>query len=191
MMRIPFGSLPSMSALFLDYINDWSRVREFYPQDYSLESVVSFARQRPVLDRAHRERLCMALEAQQRQWGGNPSSLKKFEAGAVAVICGQQPGLFTGPNYTILKAITAIKLARALNDRGATAVPIFWIAAEDHDYQEIEWAALLDRDSGLQQGRVDLSNPESRPSAWLELRDDVVEAISTCLRGLPESEFQS
>src|SRR5437867_12777728 len=114
MMRIPFGSLPSMSALFLDYINDWSRVRQFYPQDYSLESIVSFARQRPVLDRAHRQRLCTALEAQQRQWGGELSSVEKFEAGAVGVICGQQPGLMSGLHYPNLKAITAIKLARAL-----------------------------------------------------------------------------
>src|SRR2546425_5619871 len=111
MMRIPFGSLPPMSALFLDYINDWSRVRQFYPQDYSLESIVSFARQRPVLDRAHRQRLCTALEAQQRQWGGELSSVEKFEAGAVAVIFGQQPGLFTGPPYTILKARKGNKLA--------------------------------------------------------------------------------
>ena len=179
-----------MSALFLDYINDSSRVREFYRQDYSLEAVVSFARQRPALDRAHRETLCTVLDAQQRQWGANPSSVEKLRAGAVAVICGQQPGLFTGPNYTILKAITAIKLARALGDRGVTAVPIFWIAAEDHDYQEIEWAAILDRDSALQQVRVNLSNPESRPSAWLGLGDDVVDAISNCLTKLPESEFQ-
>src|SRR6059036_769386 len=191
MMRIPFGSLPSMSALFLDYINDLSRVREFYRQDYSLEAVVSFARQRPALDRAHRETLCTVLDAQQRQWGANPSSVEKLRAGAVAVICGQQPGLFTGPHYTILKAITAIKLARALNDRGATAVPIFWIAGEDHDYQEIESAAFLDRDSGVQQVRIDLANPESRPSAWLELGEDVAEAIPACLRRLPESEFQS
>ena len=179
-----------MSALFLDYINDSSRVREFYRQDYSLEAVVSFARQRPALDRAHRETLCTVLDAQQRQWGANPSSVEKLRAGAVAVICGQQPGLFTGPNYTILKAITAIKLAQALGDRGVTAVPVFWIAAEDHDYQEIEWAAILDRDSALQQVRVNLSNPESRPSAWLGLGDDVVDAISNCLTKLPESEFQ-
>src|SRR5438046_8102963 len=84
MMRIPFGSLPSMSALFLDYINDSSRVREFYRQDYSLEAVVSFARQRPALDRAHRETLCTVLDAQQRQWGANPSSVEKLRAGAVA-----------------------------------------------------------------------------------------------------------
>src|SRR5207249_7164364 len=51
--------------------------------------------------------------------------------------------------------------------------------------------ALLDRDSSVQQVRVDLSNPESRPSAWLELREDVADAIASCLRALPESEFQS
>src|SRR5437773_2230021 len=190
MMRIPCVSLPSRSALCLDYINGSSRGREFYRQDYSLEAVVSFARQRPALDRAHRETLCTVLDAQQRQWGANPSSVEKLRAGAVAVICGQQPGLFTGPNYTILKAITAIKLARALGDRGVTAVPVFWIAAEDHDYQEIEWAAILDRDSALQQVRVNLSHPEPRPSAWLGLDDDVVDAISNCLTKLPESEFQ-
>src|SRR5215510_7342679 len=190
MMRIPFGSLPSMSALFLDYINDLSRVREFYGQDYSLEAVVSFARQRPALDRAHRETLCTVLEAQQRQWGASPSSVEKLRAGAVAVICGQQPGLFTGPNYTILKAITAIKLARALGDRGVTAVPVFWIAAEDHDYQEIEWAAVLDRDSAVHQVRVNLANDEGMPSGWLSLKDDVSGAVSNLMESLPDSEFR-
>ena len=56
-------------------------------------------------------------------------------------------GLFTGPNYTILKSLTVIKLAKALDAMGVPAVPVFWIAAEDHDYQEIESASVLDRDS--------------------------------------------
>src|SRR5260370_498760 len=116
MMRIPFGSLPSMSALFLDYVNDWKRVRNFYPQDYSIDSVISFARERPPLDSAHRETLCAALAAQQKQWGGNPSSVERLRAGAVAIISGQQPGRFTRPNYTILKASTVITLARDLSE---------------------------------------------------------------------------
>src|SRR5262245_53049836 len=162
MMRIPFGSLPSMSALFLDYVTTWERVRTFYPQHYSVESIVAFARQRQALSVRHREQLCAALS-------GDATSLKKLASGAVAVITGQQPGLFTGPNYTILKATTAVKLASALEANGVEAVPVFWVAAEDHDYQEIESASVLDRDSTLVHMRVDLSNPDSSPVGGLNL----------------------
>src|SRR2546423_10078204 len=162
MMRIPFGSLPSMSTLFLDYVTDWARLRKFYPQSYSVESIAAFARQRPLLDSVHRERLCASL-------AGDPASIKKLAEGAVAVITGQQAGLFTGPNYTILKALTVVKLARVLNDAGVHAVPVFWIAAEDHDYQEIEWAAVLDRDSAVREFRVSLANEQGMPSGWLSL----------------------
>src|SRR5262245_16763305 len=140
MKRIPFGSLPAMSALFLDYVTDWTRVRRFYPQSYAVESIADFARQRPAIAANQRDRLCASLS-------GDPNSIKKLAAGAVAIITGQQPGLFTGPNYTILKALTVIKLAKALDNLGSPAVPVFWIAAEDHDYQEVESASVLDRDA--------------------------------------------
>jgi uncharacterized protein YllA (UPF0747 family) len=189
-LRISFRNLPSMSALFLDYVNDWNRVRNFYARNFSLEAVVSFARQRAPLDPAHRQILSSALAAQQKHWGGDVNAVEKLDAGAVAVISGQQAGLFTGPNYTVLKAITAIKLAKALSESGVPAVPVFWIAAEDHDYQEIEWAALLDRDSVVREFRVNLANTESRPSAWLSLSDDVSEVISRLVDSSPESEFR-
>ena len=179
-----------MSALFLDYVNDWNRVRNFYPLNYSLESVASFARQRSPLDSTHRQILSTALAAQQKHWGGDANAVEKLAAGAVAVISGQQAGLFTGPNYTVLKAITVIKLAKALSGAGVPAVPVFWVAAEDHDYQEIEWAAMLDRDSAVCEFRVNLSNTESRPSGWLLLNDDVSEVISKFVDSSPESEFR-
>src|SRR5215472_2626763 len=178
MMRISFGSLPSMSALFLDYVNSWDHVRNFYPQNYSIESVVSFARGRKPLDARHREALATALAAQQKHWGGELSGINKLAAGAVAVITGQQAGLFSGPNYTILKALTVIKLARAINEAGVSAVPVFWIAAEDHDYQEIESATVLDRDSAVRHFRVNLANDQGMPSGWLSLNDDVFVTIS-------------
>jgi uncharacterized protein YllA (UPF0747 family) len=183
MMRIPFGSLPSMSVLFLDYVTSWQRVRNFYQQDYSVDAIAAFARQRPILDARHREQLCSALS-------GDPSSIKKLAAGAVAVITGQQPGLFTGPNYTVLKAVTAIKLAKRLGAAGIPAVPVFWVAAEDHDYQEIESASILDRDSRITHVRIDLSNPDSSPVGWLSLGGDVSDAVAMFLSRLPDSEFQ-
>ena len=184
MMRIPFASLPSMSALFLDYVSDWSRVQKFYPQPYSVESIAAFARECKPLDRVHRDRLCAGL-------AGDKTSIEKLAAGAVTVITGQQASLFAGPMYTILKAATAIKLAKALDAAGVPAVPVFWVAAEDHDYQEIESAFVLDRDSALSHVRVDLSNPESAPVGWLSLGNDVAEAISKTLASLPASEFQA
>jgi uncharacterized protein YllA (UPF0747 family) len=183
MMRIPFASLPSMSALFLDYVSDWTRVRQFYPQPYSVESIAQFARQRRPLDRGHRERLCAGLS-------GDKAAIEKLAAGAAAVITGQQAQLFAGPNYTIFKALTAVKLAKALDAAGVPAVPVFWVAAEDHDYQEIETTFILDRDSRLSQIRVDLSNDAASPAGWLTLRADVSEAIAAALGGLPESEFR-
>jgi uncharacterized protein YllA (UPF0747 family) len=137
----------------------------------------------------HRERLCRTLAEQQRSWGGSAAAVEKLANGAVAVVAGQQPSLLTGPNYTILKAITAIKLARALNDAGLPTVPVFWIAAEDHDYEEIQSATVLNKESNLQKFRVDLSNAESSPVGWLSLRDDVKAVVAECLSVLPQSEF--
>ncbi len=58
--------------------------------------------------------------------------------GALAVTTGQQAGLFTGPLYTIGKALTAAALAEALAARwGRRVVPVFWVAGDDHDFAEI------------------------------------------------------
>ncbi|MFH1144801.1 MAG: bacillithiol biosynthesis cysteine-adding enzyme BshC [Candidatus Eisenbacteria bacterium] len=59
-------------------------------------------------------------------------------AGARYIVAGQQPGLLTGPLYTILKAVSAIGAARRLADAtGETILPLFWIAGEDHDLDEV------------------------------------------------------
>jgi bacillithiol biosynthesis cysteine-adding enzyme BshC len=182
MKRIPFGTLPAMSPLFLDYIAESPRVRRFYPQSFSIDSIAAFARQRPALNATHREKLCSAL-------AGDPKSIQKLAQGAAAVITGQQPGLLTGPTYTILKALTVIKLAQALDGMGVPAVPVFWVAAEDHDYQEIESTSILDRDSLLREIRVDLSNPEASPVGWLAFGDELRDAVAQCFSALPDSEF--
>src|SRR5207247_11013371 len=56
----------------------------------------------------------------------------------VAIVTGQQAGLFGGPVFTLLKALTALKLAEQVSrDHNVPAVAIFWIDAEDHDWEEI------------------------------------------------------
>src|SRR6186713_1019025 len=72
------------------------------------------------------------------------------EPATVAVVTGQQAGLFGGPLYTLLKAVTAIQLARRIEaEHGVAAVPVFWVDSEDHDWDEIKSAKVLDREFAL------------------------------------------
>jgi bacillithiol synthase len=73
------------------------------------------------------------------------SNLERLKKGAVAVVSGQQVGLFSGPAYSIYKALTAIQIAEELTSSGIAAVPIFWMATEDHDLDEVRHSTWFDR----------------------------------------------
>lgn len=188
-MSISLRQGPPATALFMDYLDNWSRVREFYPNEPSLDAIKRFARGRQSLDPAHRERLCAVLSEQQRSWGASERGVEKLAAGAVAVVTGQQPVLFGGPHLSILKAISAVKIAAELERDGIRAVPVFWVAAEDHDHEEIESTWILNRNTDLVRLKVDLSNPEPTPAGWAEFRPDVETVLDECLQNLPQSEF--
>jgi bacillithiol biosynthesis cysteine-adding enzyme BshC len=87
-----------------------------------------------------------ALEAQNRRYPASPErdrSLLALKNGAAAVVTGQQVGIFLGPLYTIYKAATAVRVARALaEESGKPVVPVFWLQCEDHDLVEIASCAL-------------------------------------------------
>jgi bacillithiol biosynthesis cysteine-adding enzyme BshC len=73
-----------------------------------------------------------------------------LQPGALAVTTGQQPGLFTGPLYTIHKALSAVALARQLEARWhRPVVPVFWLAGDDHDFHEANHASWLRVDGTL------------------------------------------
>ncbi len=84
--------------------------------------------------------LVAALDAHQARLGSNAHA----PAHAAAIVTGQQPGLLTGPLYTIYKAATAIRLAHAIEETsGAACVPVFWCASEDHDFEEVREAHIF------------------------------------------------
>jgi bacillithiol biosynthesis cysteine-adding enzyme BshC len=127
--------LPGTSRLFADYLYAFDNVRQFYGHDYSdPEAVRSAARAVNFPDR-RRQAIVTAL----REQNGDSAELAKLsQRDTVAVVTGQQVGLFSGPAYTIFKALTAVRLARQLNEQGISAVPVFWLATEDHDLAEVD-----------------------------------------------------
>jgi len=112
------------------------------------------------------------------------------EQDCLAVVSGQQAGLFTGPLYTIYKAIAAIKLAGCLTQRNTKAVPVFWIATEDHDFVEVAKAEFISRECQL--ASVDVStelHKEGQPVGKVLLDDSIGAVVQRLLEQLPNSEF--
>src|SRR4029453_11524102 len=78
------------------------------------------------------------------------AALAALRRGAPAVVTGQQPGLFGGPIFTWYKTVTAIALAQKLTVAlGETVVPIFWMATDDSDFEEIRSARIADPELAL------------------------------------------
>jgi bacillithiol biosynthesis cysteine-adding enzyme BshC len=113
---------------------------------------------------------------------------------ALAVTTGQQPGLFTGPLYTIYKALTAAALAEQLAQRwGAPVVPVFWVAGDDHDFAEINHCAVLAADGTVhtvtlrERARDGAMLPAYRESVGA----DGAAALAALEAALPPGEFRT
>ena len=113
--------------------------------------------------------------------------------GAVAVTTGQQPGLFTGPLYTIHKALSAAALARVLEARwGRPVVPVFWLAGDDHDFAEASSASWLAADGSVATAALPPRPPDAplTPMYREPLGEGVAQALDALVGGLPATEFR-
>jgi bacillithiol biosynthesis cysteine-adding enzyme BshC len=148
--------------------------------------------------RAHprdRDQVVAALTAQQRRRlapeAAQAAAALLASPETVAVVTGQQAGVFGGPLYTILKAVGAIQLARrAAQTLGAPVAPIFWVAAEDHDWEEIAGITVLDEQ--LQPRTITVPPPEGageRPVGALVLDERVNATLDELAAALPPTEF--
>ncbi len=192
---LPFDRIPHQSRLFLDYLRDPLSLKRFYPSAVRFHSELT-ARAGEVLaaHRTDRSALCDALEAMNRAWGADAETLANItrlrSEESVAVVTGQQVGLFTGPLYTIYKALSAVKLARCLTERGTEAVPVFWMATEDHDWDEVRSAEFVSCDGHLAHTSVESElHREGVPVGTVVLGESVKEMTQNLLDALPATEF--
>ncbi len=190
---IPYTRVPHSSALFSDYLYHFDRVRQFYsgsPYDTgSFESVAAELRK----STSPRAEMAGILERQNRAFGCGEETLANIrrlhEPGTFAVVTGQQVGLFAGPAFTLYKALTTVKLARSLCEQGLDCVPLFWLATEDHDLEEVAEGAAFDEEYNL----IALHDAGERPSPRSSVgavrhTAEIAAALSQLEASLPEGE---
>jgi len=192
---LPFEQIPHQTRLFLDYLTDPIALRQYYPSAVLYHHELA-QRVPEVLAayRVDRDRVCDALEAMNRRWGAGQATLDNIqllrEPDCIAVVSGQQAGLFTGPLYTIYKALSAVKLAGCLQQRNTKAVPVFWIASEDHDFAEVAKAELIGRDCQLKNVEVTgVLHREGQPVGQVVVDDSIAAVVDQLFELLPNSEF--
>lgn len=109
---------------------------------------------------ADRGELVSALERHARRLGASGATLANIERladpAARVVVTGQQTGLLLGPTYTLSKALTAVRLAAAYDTPERPLIPVFWLASQDHDVEEVDHAYLLDASETLRRVAIDL-----------------------------------
>ena len=171
--------IPHTSRLFADFTYHFERVAQFYghsPED--------FTRAAEELDYQDARRASL-VDALREQNGDTPLLDSLAQPGTVAVVTGQQAGLFTGPAYTVYKALTAVRLARELTRRGMNAVPVFWLATEDHDFAEVAKAWTFD--SGHRPVELEVAGPgvSQRPVGSIRPDSFPTAELAGSLRGFP------
>lgn len=174
--------LPHTSQLFADLVYHPDRVSSFYPFLPHNPDAYAAAGARIEFSPDRRAALVSVL----RQQNGASLSLDLLaQPGTVAVVTGQQVGLFSGPAYTVYKALTAAKLARDLTARGIPAVPVFWLATEDHDFAEVNHVWVFD--DGYQPVKLESNGQgnSNQPVGEVRVASPPIDGLRAALRRFP------
>ena len=197
-VRIPVDvrRFPWIRRLAADYAYDFRAVAPFFSGDPADRAAWADAIARTQAHERGRADIGAIIAAQQERRQAPPAAR---EAGrlltdrrTVAVATGQQAGLFGGPLFTLLKALTALKLAEQVSrDHDVPAVAVFWIDAEDHDWEEVRSCTVFDetlapRTVGLP-GRI---GAEHAPVATVKLDESIAVVLDELERLLPPTEFR-
>jgi bacillithiol synthase len=177
--------IPHNSALFSDFQYHFDKVARFYAHNPHDSRSYAAAAKQITYPEDRRSALVAALRAS----SGESASLDLLaRPGTMAVVTGQQVGLFSGPAYTIYKALTAVRLAAQLSEQGIPAVPMFWLATEDHDVAEVNHAFVFGTDHRPIQIAVDADGAPERPVGSIPIAAPPVGRLREALAGFPHGE---
>lgn len=187
---------PWIRRLAADYAFNFSAVAPFFAGDPTSHAGWADAIARSQAHTRNRPAIVDILVAQQERRGAPPAAVAAARSladpGSVAIVTGQQAGLFGGPLFTLLKALTALKLAdRVRREHGVPAVAVFWIDAEDHDWDEVRSCSVFD--ANLERHTVALPGRPAgshAPVATVTLDSQILTVLDQLESSLAPTEFR-
>ncbi len=194
-LSIDIRRFPWIRRLAADYAFDFARLADFFAGDPGDPGAWRDAIARTSSHHRQRGALVEVLRAQQERRHAPAESAAAAgvlaDPRSVAVVTGQQAGLFGGPLFTLLKALTAIQLAERVRvEQQVPAVAVFWVDAEDHDWDEVKACGIFDGDHAPRSVSIgDVPGAHSGPVARVRLNETISTALSELGAMLPATEF--
>ncbi|MBI1746921.1 MAG: bacillithiol biosynthesis cysteine-adding enzyme BshC [Acidobacteria bacterium] len=193
---VSFAEFPEYTKLFLDFVGNFQRVSAFYSPCGHDVADLEKCTGRVLAYEYPRAITCETLRRQNLAFGAGERTMANIEQlrrpETVAVVTGQQVGLFGGPLLTLYKMLTAIKRASWLSEIGFPAVPVFWLPSEDHDFAEIATASFLHKSGTLESIAYEPEPGDvGRPVGAIRLGASIGVTIDRLARLLPTTEFSS
>ncbi len=186
----PFSELP-FSNLFRDYTEQKSEILNFFDvHPFSHEDLKKRAKE--FTFSTDRDKVADLLKVFNSKFSPSEKTLSNIDKlrdpSTLAVVTGQQMVLYGGPLFTVFKTLTAIQLAEQYeSELGKPVVPVFWLADEDHDIEEISGINLFSRDD-VKKCSVSFNQPGKRVSEYT--LDEVIQELETCVKeGIIETDF--
>src|SRR3954447_16572739 len=173
---LPFSNIPHTSRLFLDFISSSGEAHKFYPRSPHIRQWAAAEAKQIQYEPQRRAAVANILEPQNREWGmgvKTEENLRRFRDGASVVVTGQQVGVFGGPLFAILKALTAVELAAQAEEAGVPTVPVFWLATEDHDLAEVNHTFVPTPEGALEQLGCASKGVEDAPVGDIRFGDEI------------------
>ncbi|WP_339233410.1 bacillithiol biosynthesis cysteine-adding enzyme BshC [Oceanobacillus sp. FSL W7-1281] len=192
-MQINSLTLPAANRLVADYKKEAENITQLF--DYHPYKDFHKRLQDVAEKDFDRHGLTNVLHTLNKEWGAPEETLKQIERlndqQSTVVIGGQQAGLLTGPIYTINKIISILELAKQQEKLlEAPVVPVFWIAGEDHDFEEINHIYCPKDDGDFHKLKLRTKNIDARKKAVSELEMDKKELskwVEAVFEALPET----
>ena len=186
---ISFSSIPHTTKLFSDFLSHSPEIRKFLPHSPESVHIAEVAAEVPRHDERQAE-VADALAKQNRAFGAPEQTLhniQRLREGAFAVVTGQQVGLFGGPLMGMLKVASVIALARQVERAGVECVPVFWMATEDHDLEEVNQALLPTSDLQLMPFTANTTGTPNSPVASIRFAEGTNELSARAAKLLGDS----
>lgn len=189
---LSFDKISNQSKIFLDFQSDSPPIKVFYPEKNT--DLKEFAGQVLANYKIDRAELCDGLAEMNESLDAGSRTYQNIELlrekDCTAIVTGQQAGLFSGALYTIYKAFSAIKFADDLRKKNIKAVPVFWIAEEDHDFDEVKKTFNLDKGEKLFKSENTPENyTKNSPVGLVVLDETINQEIEKLFENLPHTEF--